>query len=617
MPLIFISHSLGGLIAKKAYLLASSDPKSAYADIAQACAAFVFFSTPHRGFHKSTVINDILSVSVPRWRSTTYSDVLTPQLAKLHDITEKFRDAASQFDITSFYEQPSSDYSVASISLALPQHFTTLDHPSETDIPLDADHLSITKFPSPNDRNFRSVQCVLRFLVEKFKPRAIPMGTEDAASQIEEVMQLLQGVDTPHDDLSFSSENRIDGSCESIFEIRAMEGFIADARPYSQVLWCSGGPGSGKSVTAKYIIQSLMDESKPCAYYFFRSGNGVKNSLGQFLTAVALQLAQIIPEYRRKLCSLAANRFDIGKAGQRLLWKTLFASTLFQCNLQAPFYIVVDGLDEFPHAKELLQKMFVEAGDARIYLRLLLVSRSTLDVETSIERLSKRMQVQRLIFDGNKEDLAMYVREQMEDMMGNDVFKERTLQEVIAKANGNFLWAHLVKEIIECQTEGQVEDALRQVPKELEPLYERMDTQLANCFRSRPQEQRMGHLIMMWATCARRPLRLTELKVALEQDYPGIMDMRQTVPKLCREFIVVDRNELVSMSHASAREFLMSNEQLYYHIDADKTNQVLFSKCLLALVSSRRGYNALDDSTRVFSNYAALCWPYHLMHSSG
>ncbi|EME89289.1 uncharacterized protein MYCFIDRAFT_170768 [Pseudocercospora fijiensis CIRAD86] len=617
IPLIFVSHSLGGLIAKKAYLLAISDSNATYGQIAQATSAFVFFSTPHRGLHQSSVLNDVLMACVAEWRLTHGAELLRRHLPKMQNINDKFRDLLAPLHVYSFYERPLGQSPLCSGSFVLPHHVATLDHPNEIQIPLDAEHTSITKYTSRTDPNYSSVRGALRLLVEKFKSRRRSDFPDDTANQTEEVSRLLHGCDAPQDDLSEFSEKRIAGSCEWVLRHPTMDLFLTDDAAQPQVLWCFGGPGSGKSVTATYIIESLIEDSKACAYYYFRSGYQVKNSLSQFLTSTALQLSRCIPEYRRKLSTLAGDSFDINKAGHKLLWKKLYSSTLLQCNTRQPFYIVLDGLDELNQTRELLQRLFVEMENASVPLRLLLVSRPTLEIETSVERLSKRMDVQRLPLDNNAEDLEMYVREEMEFMPGTDSFKEMTVNEILVKADRNFLWAHLVvQEIVECQTEVQVEQALQQVPRDLAPLYRRMDDRLADVFRSRPQDTMMGRTIIMWAACARRPLNLDELENALEHDFPRIMDMRQTIQRLCGEFVTVDKRGYVSIMHSSARDFLMSNTDLNYHVSLRRAHHALFTRCIGVLTSGRRDHHTLKDAARAFLLYAASSWPFHLTQSS-
>ena len=176
VPLIFVAHSLGGLIAKQAYLLAMSDSNATYGDIAESTAAFVFFSTPHRSMD-TNILHDILSAGMPDLQSAFGGDSAKRSTHRLQDLNEKFRDLASALDIYSFYARPMAETDHEQREL------TTLEHHSETQIPLTAEHSVINRYSSPNDPNYVSVKGALRVLIEKFKFRRKAPVLEDVALQ--------------------------------------------------------------------------------------------------------------------------------------------------------------------------------------------------------------------------------------------------------------------------------------------------------------------------------------------------------------------------------------------------------------------------------------------------
>lgn len=53
-PIIFIGHSLGGLVIQKALLHSDESPDELYSDVVDSTAGVVFLGTPHRG---STLAN--------------------------------------------------------------------------------------------------------------------------------------------------------------------------------------------------------------------------------------------------------------------------------------------------------------------------------------------------------------------------------------------------------------------------------------------------------------------------------------------------------------------------------------------------------------------------------
>ncbi|KAM3421814.1 hypothetical protein BST61_g2192 [Cercospora zeina] len=299
----------------------------------------------------------------------------------------------------------------------------------------------------------------------KLKGMRQATSIEKSASQFEDIEGLFHGCEAPQDDFSELSGKRTLGSCLWVLEDPILSLFLNGTAPEPQLLWCYCGPGMGKSVTATLIIESLMEESKACAYYYFRSNHRERNEMDHFLTSVASQLARCIPEYRRKLAELAGDSPENGKAGYELLWKNVFTSSLLRCNIEEPIYVIVDGLDEFHQTKGFLQQLLPDMENAEVPVRWLLISRPTLEMETSINRLSERMDVQRLPLENNVEDIELYVRDALSLMPGNDIFKEKTVNEILVKADGIFLGAKIaVQDIGQCKTESEVEQALQGVP---------------------------------------------------------------------------------------------------------------------------------------------------------
>lgn len=622
VPLIFVSHSLGGLLAKKAFLLGREGTNSNYSLIADAVSAFVFLATPHRGAQLVEVLRDVLAACAPESVDRLDLSRLQIHTENLDDINEQFVDLIPYVDTVSFYETQETDVG-NSLVLVLRQDFATLGHQMETRISLEASHTSISKPDSDRDVNYRRIRDVLRYLVEKCKGTSVETASNESnEEELIRVMELLGVEEAPEDDHNWFSDKRVHGTCDFVLQHAAFSSWVEYADSRLSALWCYGRAGSGKSVTASHIINSLKDDGRKCAYYYFRSGDQVKNNLTLFLLSIAFQLALIYPHFRRKLCRIADDGFDRNKAGYKLLWKKLFISSFLKTEMDEPIFIVVDGLDELDAAlaKELISKLFVELADSRQPLRLLMVSRPTPEIDSAMDRLARHLYepLKRMPIDGNKEDLELYVQEEMEDMCGDDTFKQQTISNVLSKADGNFLWVHLVvREILDCNMEDDVDAALNTVPQELGPLYQRMDQRLADASRNRPQDKELGRCILTWACCSRYPLLLEELTEALSPEFARIIDIDKTVSRLCGEFIVVDKRHHLSVMHASAREYLISEPDLNYYIQPDLSHQNLFRKCIKKLVLSHASIRQILEKPRGFIKYAAESWPYHLSSSRG
>jgi WD40 repeat protein len=602
IPLIFVAHSLGGLIVKKAYVLAKSDNHAVHWGIANATVAFVFFSTPHRPSLDSTVIADILSAFLTEGHHASDEGSIQRVMPRLREINRSFEDLTPQMHMLSFFEQTPLPGAITDGSLMLSPNLTTFSRVNEKSIPLQANHLTIAQFPSRMDHQYLKVRDALRSLVSRFKPIRQREGHDDDARQMDQVRQLLPTAEDPELDREIFSERRARGSCEWIFRDPIMMAFLDNQQSQPLALWCTGRPGSGKSVAATCVIDSLLERDAPCAYYFFKSGEHVRNNLKQFILSVSLQLAAAIPEYRRQI---ATEKFNGGRAAHSMLWKRLFSGMLFKCNIRTPVYLIVDGIDEFDMSEALMTKLS-EFGETSIPLRLLLVSRRTPNIQIFTRDLSQSIRLQEMAWDRSSEDITRYVREKLDNYAHKRVY----IREVLSKADGNFLWARLVvDEIRRCNTEDQVRNALDRVPRELEPLYQWMDKRLAEKLPT--DDLRMGRMIMSLTACAKRPLHLAELKAALEYSFSTILAIEDTVKALCGDFISVDKKGTVSMTHASARQFLTSHTDLYYYVDLARAGQNIFAECMRALTNDNGGMD------QTFLPYAASSWPFHLTQSTG
>jgi WD40 repeat protein len=412
-----------------------------------------------------------------------------------------------------------------------------------------------------------------------------------------------------NDDLDYFAEKRMAGSCEWLLDEPVLGDFLEDTEK-SHLLWCTGRPGSGKSVFASSVISHLRENGANCAFHFFRFGNESHNSLTSFLISIAYQFAERLPAYRKRLIQMFKQGLTLQKSAPRLVWQKLFTSTLFKMEFADPLYLVVDGLDECD-ASTLLLKLFADVPRSQCKICLLLVSRKTQTLNTAFERLSKSVVVETFSVDEVDEDIRMYVEEEMESMRGDQGFKDRITERILTKADNNFLWASLVlNEVLQCHTETEIENALTDVPDDLEQLYVRIDAALAR--NSRPADQAMARTILMWVVCSRHRLSLEQLGNALKPEYAEVLDLKLTIGQVCGEFVVVDAKGVVSMVHATARDFLKEKKDLNFHISAAESHQKIFTKCISEIMAASTKIQLGQTKPRSFLSYAAMSWAYHL-----
>jgi WD40 repeat protein len=606
-PIIFVAHSMGGLIVKKAFILGQHDEH--YRELIRAVSGIIFLSTPHRGSDLADVLNKILSACIFAFSPKQYISELSINSPTLQEINEQFRNLAPKVSLVSFFETLKTAIGPSQV-MVLQKDSSILGYPGEISKPLDADHHDVCKYTSQQDPNYISVRNILKYLVGKHHSRDLPKIESNSVDELYEIASAFGRIEGPADDLIFFSDRRMPGSCEWIDEDPGFTSFLADEIQEPRCLWCTGRPGSGKSVLASSIIQTAQESDFDSIFFFFRFGDQVKNNLNTLLLSLAYQIAGTLPEYRRRLLRLFDDGLNVQKSAPRLLWQKLFISTFFKLSLARPLLIVIDGLDECDSSSlflNFLEDFHAFSGS----IRILVLSRSTQSLSSGFEKLSKRLQVRYHPLENMKEDLRMYVEEEMATMHGDEEFKYAIATQLVRKADGNFLWANLVlTEVLRCHTQDAVLEALEDVPEELEPLYERMDSTLAKSCR--PSDRAMGKTILIWTACSRHPLNLLNLAEALQPEYANILDLGYTISRVCGEFVVVDSKGVVSIVHSSARDCLFQNSSLNYHISRESSHQFIFTKCVTALINASPRIQAGQMKSQAFLLYASTSWPFHL-----
>ena len=561
------------------------------------------------------MLNRILAVSVFNHSPKQYISELKQNSPALQDINEQFRKLVDRLQIFSFFETHQTSIGPRKM-MVLEKDSSTLEYPSEVSKPLDADHHNVCKFTSRQDPNYVSVRNALKYVLPKKQGFEQPSRTSSAEIEqvdLSKVKRLLAVSSVPEDDLEDLQNLWMPGSCEWILSRPVFQSWLDDESARSRILWVYGLPGCGKSVLSSFVIRHLQDKGHNCQYFFFSFGDYLKRTISLLLRSLAYQIATVVPEFRAQLGKLADDNVRLEKAEGRTIWQKLFKSKLSNIRLQKPIYWIIDALDECDAPEKLLGLLsFIDTS--RCPLRVMLVSRKTQGLSLAYQRLQSSVQVDHLNIGDVKEDLESYAAQEIAYVRGGPEIKARITRTICAKANGNFLWVHLViKEIMQCHTEAGIEEALHELPPDLEPLYERMEKSLTNSLR--PADKDLSKRILTWAICAQRALTLEELTEALKPEH-NVLDLRITISQVCGDFVVVDSKGRIGMVHESAREYLVKTSGLEHSIAPRVAHQNIFLKCITHLTRATRGTRIERSVTQPLVHYAAIFWPYHLDQSS-
>ncbi|KAL3421193.1 NACHT and WD domain-containing protein [Phlyctema vagabunda] len=606
VPLIFVAHSMGGLIVKEAYLQGQLDPE--YQQIIKAVTGILFMATPHRGSNFAAILNRILQVSIVSSPKDYVSDLVRNSFM-IQKINDQFRHIAPKLNIVSFYEtQPTPLPLNLNKIMVVERDSSILGYPGELSRALDANHHTICKYEGPKDpryvivRNYLKVQVAKLFLLSSLKESTRSM-TIIESQELERVFGVTEPVDT---DYLLFRDRWAPGTCGWILKNRIFCDWVHGQDKAGRLLWLTGSPGSGKSVLSSFLVNHLAEENRTCQYIFLRFEDQNKKSLNKMLRSLAVQISQDFPEFRHALSEMST-KLGLSSADPRAIWERVFKAILFKLDFREPLFWIIDGLDECDSPGKGI-KLLSEVLDAPVPIRLLLTSRPTTEIEGEIRRLSPDKNYTLLTIGDRHDDYHTFIKQQLDSPDPDGELCRR----LVETAQGSFLWIKLtIDRINRSYTDDAVERAFQELSHGMEQLYDRM----ADCFTEQSRsEQSISSNILAWVTCSFRLLTVSELLESLEPIISRIVNFQKAITDLCGGFVVVANSEMVTMVHQTAREYLIKPRDGFF-IDERTAHQKLFLRCLDCLNTVGLRNKISNFTTSTFLDYAISSWGYHFENS--
>ena len=156
-PLIFVAHSLGGLVCKEAILSSRHNPETHLCDVFQQTTGIIFMGTPHRGSWIADWIKIPASgLGVFKSMNKSLLQALETDDQFLESIQVRFwsmvreqRESGRRLEITCFFEElplPVVGQVVSKVSATLEGY---------TSVSVYANHRDMVKFRTENDNGFK------------------------------------------------------------------------------------------------------------------------------------------------------------------------------------------------------------------------------------------------------------------------------------------------------------------------------------------------------------------------------------------------------------------------------------------------------------------------------
>lgn len=176
--------------------------------------------------------------------------------------------------------------------------------------------------------------------------------------------------------------------------------------------------------------------------------------------------------------------------------------------------------------------------------------------------------------------------------------------------------------LVDQPTVGDLEDALKDLPKGLHELDQTYDQAMQRINSQRGKNRELAHKILIWVIYAQRALSTWEIREALaikprQSSFNGkYRPELETIGSLCAGLVTIDTNsEIVQLVHYTTKEYFLTKE---IFPDAHTIIAEICITCLSFDIFQNMNYLAYPwqaSSTRIYK-YAANFWDYHVKASS-
>ncbi|KAK6501938.1 hypothetical protein TWF481_009756 [Arthrobotrys musiformis] len=397
----------------------------------------------------------------------------------------------------------------------------------------------------------------------------------------------------------------------------------------SKLLWVSADPGSGKSVLARYLVDTILptdDTScRTICYFFFKDDFEGQNSVA---TALCCILWELFEKKRSLLSKEILERFEIEGDGFPSSVTGLWNIFMMVAKNEAAGEIVcvLDALDECKRSdREFLIEKFKQLYNATYNrkLKFLITSRPIFEIRDGFH--SQNFPESSLIHLNGESDIEVAKISQeisiFIEFRARGIAKrfgltneetDMLLRKLNEVPNRTYLWVYLTLDLIEGDAsrnlwfgEERITKITSQLPASVDEAYERI--------LSASHDIEQAKLMLQILVAAERPLHLREIILAMQlavddrphNSYQGLrmvlerpeQQICDRIRDLCGLFVAVI-DSAVYLIHQTAKEFLLGSGESHLirstgqafrwknSLEVSDCNRILFYICVRHLFFS-------------------------------
>ncbi|KAN0067109.1 hypothetical protein V8E54_014756 [Elaphomyces granulatus] len=480
----------------------------------------------------------------------------------------------------------------------------------------------------------------------------IRTGELDPARRAKELEILKRLHKSPYRDRKERNPDRIPGTCEWFVAHELFRDWQESKS--SRMLWVSADPGCGKSVLAKYLVDSVLasTESRTTCYFFFKDDFEDQRSI---ICALCCILRQLFLQKRILLSEKIFEQFamdgEMFTTSFNELWDAIISAA--EDKNAGEIICLFDAIDECEdrgrsQLTQALCKLYSTRTDFN--LKFLITSRPYGGIRQDFQPLEiPGLPVIHLSGESDVEmekisrEIDVFINARVKNIgarlkLKNDE-QELLLRELMRVPNRTYLWVYLTLDLIERDFDidkSGIVRATSHLPKTVDEAYERILSRSRNF----EEANRLLHIMV----AAERPLTLKEMSVALalrENHWSyGDLDLRseerfrENVRDLCGLFVtIIDLK--IYLLHQTAKEFLVQNSlandprsvqshfRWKYSLRPQESHRILAEICIWHLLFGEFEAHPLNANTplshyvdgHVFLDYSAKHWTVHFKKS--
>jgi WD40 repeat protein len=578
VPLIFVGHSMGGLIIKKAFILGHeiSDLKP----LVRRVCSILFLATPHQGADLAQTLNRILNMTLG---SRPFVQDLSPDSPVIESINEEFPRYCGHLQLFSFFENKPTNY-VLGRGFIVDKQCAVMNYVNERKMYLDACHREVARFSSPSDPSYITIRNTLAAYI------ADKRGSKESSRQLMrtdelELLNKFLGIsDSPEDDLMTQDSIRVPGTCEWLLHKDCFQQWRDAAG--SKVLWLQGRPGMGKSVLSGHVISRLRDLNNDCCFFFFTERDKLKATINFFLRSMAWQMAMLHRDILSSILEVSAKWQDapFNKVDPDPIWRRLYLRGILKVQLSKPQYWVIDALDECKGASELMT--FLMRAQEFWPLRILVTSRDPVTPYMSATNVRVEIVSETIVEEDTEKDIWLFLKANLDLLPSATPSRRMAIaDQVLHTSSGCFLWVALaLKELQQVHTSAEIRRILSSNSETMDGLYSKILADMATAKFGKE----LAKAILTWTASSFRPLSTDEIHRAIELDINDtIDDVGRSISIGCGNLVYVDSRKKVQLIHLSAREFLTRQDIVPdFIIERTNAHRRLALVCLQYLCSN-------------------------------